>query len=122
VEIGSQRRLAAVAEDAARESVTDVDADDGWEQDDETGGLVRMVRESDSLSVGLWKPGGAAGRRIEYRLEAEETLVVLRGSGEVRVDGGEPIQLRPGVVVTLSRGCELSWLVDNEFRELWIYS
>jgi uncharacterized cupin superfamily protein len=111
-----------VAEDAARESVTHIDADDGWEHDRETGGLVLMVRESPELAVGLWKPDGAAGRRIEYRLDADETLVVLRGSGEVRVDGGEPIQLHPGLVVSLPRGCELSWLVDDEFRELWIYS
>jgi uncharacterized cupin superfamily protein len=59
---------------------------------------------------------------IEYELDAEETLVVLRGTGEVRVDGGEPIHLRPGVVVTLPRGCALSWLVDEEFCELWIYA
>jgi len=99
-----------------------VDADEGWEPDEETGGLVRMVRESPEFAVGLWKPNGAAGRRIEYRLKADETLVVLQGSGEVRVDGGEPIELRPGVVVSLPRGCELSWLVDGEFRELWLYS
>jgi len=99
-----------------------VDADAGWEHDEETGGLVRIVRESPELTVGLWKPNGAAGRRIEYRLEADETLVVLQGSGEVRVDGGEPIELRPGVLVSLPRGCELSWLVNGEFRELWIYS
>lgn len=80
-----------------------------------------MVREADGLAIGLWKPGGGAGR-IEYRLDAEETLVVLAGSGELRVDGGDPIRLRPGLVVSLSRGCELSWLVDDEFRELWIYS
>ena len=103
-------------------SVTDLDVEEGWDSDDETGGLVRLVRESDAVTVGLWKPNGAAGTRIEYRLDADETLVVLRGSGEVRVDGGEPIQLRPGVVVSLPRGCELSWLVDGEFRELWIYS
>jgi uncharacterized cupin superfamily protein len=105
-----------------RQSVTHIDADEVWDEDDETGGLVRMVYESDALEVGLWKPGGVAGRRIEYRLDAEETLVVLRGSGEVRVDGGEAIQLYPGVVVSFTRGCELSWLVDDEFRELWIYS
>jgi hypothetical protein len=28
-------------------------------------------------------------------------LIVLRGSDEVRVDKGEPIELRPGVVVSL---------------------
>jgi len=84
--------------------------------------MVRIVRKSDALTVGLWKPNRVAGARIDYRLGADETLVVLRGSGEVRVDGGEPILLRPGVVVSLPHGCDLSWLVDDEFRELWIYS
>lgn len=109
-------------EGAPRPSVTHIDVDEDWERDEETGGLVRMLCESEVLAVGLWKPDGVAGARIKYRLDADETLVVLRGSGEVRVDGGEPIELRPGVVVSLPRGCELSWLVDDEFRELWIYS
>src|SRR5215475_1172979 len=112
----------AVPEKDARPLVTHIDVGDGWEQDEETGGLVRMVRDHDSVLVGLWKPNGAAGRKIDYVLDADETLVVLKGHGEVRVDGGEPIALRPGVVVSLSRGCRLSWLVDEEFRELWIYS
>jgi uncharacterized cupin superfamily protein len=111
-----------VGDGAARVSVVDLDADEGWEPDAETGGLVRVVRASDALTVGLWKPSGTGGSPIEYRLEDDETLVVLRGTGDVRVDGGEPIELRPGVVVSLSRGCELSWRVDDEFRELWVYS
>jgi len=110
-----------VSEGGARPLVTDVDAEEGWEQDEETGGLVRLVRE-EPVMVGLWKPNGAANRRIEYVLDADETLVVLNGGGEVRVDQGEPIALRPGVVMFLPRGCHLSWLVDDEFRELWIYS
>ena len=109
-------------DESARVSVTDVDAGDGWVPDDETGGLVRMLRESDGLLVGLWKPNGVAGARIEYRLDADETLVVLQGRGEVRVDGGEPIELRPGTVVSLRSGCHLSWLVAEDFRELWIYA
>jgi uncharacterized cupin superfamily protein len=101
--------------------VAHVDVADGWEPDEETGGLVRMVRAG-PVMVGLWKPNGAAGKKIEYELDAEETLVVLQGSGELRVDDGEPIELTPGVVVSLSRGARLSWLVDDEFRELWVYS
>jgi hypothetical protein len=62
------------------------------------------------------------GKKIEYELDAEETLFVLRGGGELRVDEGEPIELRPGVVVSLSRGSRLCWLVDAEFREVWVYS
>ena len=111
-----------MAERACRLSVTDIDVDEDWKRDEETGGLVRMVREARTFAIGLWKPNGVAGAGIEYRLDADETLVVLRGSGEVQVDGGEPIQLRPGVVLSLPRGCQLRWLVDDEFRELWIYS
>jgi uncharacterized cupin superfamily protein len=111
-----------VSEGDTRPLVTHVDVGEGWERDEETGGLVRMVRDEDSVMVGLWKPNGAAGRKIEYVLDADETLVVLKGTGEVRVDRGEPIGLRPGVVMSLPRGCHLSWLVDDEFRELWIYS
>jgi uncharacterized cupin superfamily protein len=111
-----------VSEGEARPVVTHVDTGDGWEHDEETGGLVRMVQASDAVTVGLWKPNGVAGAPIEYELSADETLVVLRGSGVVRVDGGEPIELRPGVVVSLSVGCRLSWRVDDEFRELWVYS
>ena len=109
-------------ESAGRPSVTHIDAAEGWERDEETGGLVHVVCTTDAVTVGLWKPNGAAGALIEYQLDADETLVVLSGSGEVRVDGGEPIQLRPGVVASLPRGCQLSWLVDEEFRELWIYT
>jgi uncharacterized cupin superfamily protein len=102
--------------------VTHIDVDEGWERDEETGGLVHMVRSAEPVLVGLWKPSGGAGAEIEYALDAEETLVVLRGKGDLRVDGGEPIELRPGVVVSLSRGCRLSWRVDADFRELWVYS
>ena len=101
--------------------VAHVDIADGWEPDEETGGLVRMVRAG-PVMVGLWKPNGVAGQEIEYELDAEETLVVLQGTGELRVDDGDPIELGPGVVVSLSRGSRLSWLVDEEFRELWVYS
>lgn len=99
-----------------------IDDDASWEPDEETGGLVHVVHSSDTVTVGLWKPDGAAGARIEYQLDIDETLVVLRGSGEVCVDGSDPIQLRPGIVVSLPRGCRLSWVVDDDFRELWIYS
>lgn len=109
-------------ERAAPPLVTHVDVDEGWEADEETGGLVHMVRASSAVQVGLWKPNGVAGTEIEYELSADETLVVLSGSGELRVDEAEPIELRPGVVIALSRGSKLSWLVDADFREVWIYT
>ena len=101
--------------------VTHVGADDGWEHDEETGGLVLMLQTNPVL-VGLWKPKGGVGHVVEYDLEADETLVVIEGTGELRVDDGTPIQLRPGVVVSLPRGARVHWRVDGDFRELWVYS
>ena len=39
-----------------RPLVTHVGTDEGWEHDDETGGLVRMLRDEGLLMVGLWEP------------------------------------------------------------------
>jgi uncharacterized cupin superfamily protein len=102
--------------------VAHVDTDEGWRHDEETGGLVLMLRD-DPVSVGLWKPpDGRVEHVVEYDLEADETLLVIAGAGELRVDDGAPIELRPGVVVALSRGVRLHWRVDADFRELWVYS
>jgi hypothetical protein len=43
--------------DSAR--VSDIDADT-WEHDEETGGLVHMIRSVDAIQVGLWKSGKIA--------------------------------------------------------------
>lgn len=101
--------------------VTHVGEDEGWEHDEETGGLVLMLR-TEPVLIGLWKPRGTAGMSFENELDADETLVVLDGNGELRVDDGSPIELWPGVVVSLSRGARLRWRIDANFRELWVYS
>jgi uncharacterized cupin superfamily protein len=102
--------------------VSTVNADVDWQADEETGGLVHMIRSDDSVQVGLWKPGPVAGTSIEFRLEADETLLVLTGSGRLRVDGGSPVALQPGVIVSLPKGAHTSWIVDEAFCELWVYS
>jgi uncharacterized cupin superfamily protein len=102
-------------------SVSHVSAED-WEHDEETGGLVHMLREDDTVQVGLWRPGPVAGTAIEFELEADETLLVLAGSGSLQIDGAAPLELIPGVIVSLPSGAHTEWLVDEAFRELWVYS
>jgi uncharacterized cupin superfamily protein len=93
-----------------------------WEHDEETGGFVHLLRADDALHAGLWRPGHMAGRQIDVELVADETLLVLAGTGELRVDGGAPLTLRPGDMVSLRKGAQTSWVVDAEFREFWVYS
>jgi uncharacterized cupin superfamily protein len=97
------------------------DADD-WEPDEETGGLVHWLRLDDAVQTGLWKPGDRAGEVIELDLIADETFLVLAGSGELRVDDGTPIELRAGVLVSLRKGSKTVWRVDAEFKEFWVYA
>jgi hypothetical protein len=44
------------------------------------------------------------------------------GSGTLQVDGEEPIELRPGQIISLKQSARTSWVADTDFRELWIYS
>ena len=101
--------------------VSRTDAEE-WEHDEETGGLVHLLRADDQVQAGLWKPGDMAGRRIDVELVADETLLVLAGTGELRVDAGAPLTLRAGDMISLAKGARTSWVVDAEFREFWVYS
>jgi uncharacterized cupin superfamily protein len=101
--------------------VSRIEADD-WELDEETGGLVHFLRADDNVQAGLWKPGPLAGVPIELTLAAHETFLVLNGSGQIEVDGAPPLQLEPGMMVSLRKGARTTWLVDEAFKELWIYS
>jgi len=48
--------------------------------------------------------------------------IVLEGSGQIEVDDGPPLRLEPGVMVSLRKGSKTRWLVDEAFKELWVYS
>jgi uncharacterized cupin superfamily protein len=76
-----------MSERAPSPFVTHAGTNEGWEDDEEAGGLVLMLR-TEPVQVGLWKPNGGAGQVVEYELEADETVVIVEGTGELRVDDG----------------------------------
>jgi uncharacterized cupin superfamily protein len=96
--------------------------EENWEYDAETGGLVHLVRFDDRIQAGLWRPGEAAGKQIEVELMADETFLVLAGSGTLRIDGREELELRPGDMISLDKGAKTVWVVDEDFKEFWVYS
>jgi uncharacterized cupin superfamily protein len=101
--------------------VSRVDTED-WERDEETGGLVHLLRADEAVQAGVWKPGAVAGEVIDLKLVADETLLVLDGSGQLQVDDGPTLELRPGVMVSLQKGARTRWVVDAAFREFWVYT
>ena len=95
------------------------DAED-WEYDEETGGLVHLLRADDAVQAGLWKPGETAGRTLE--LVAHETVLVLAGTGTLQVDSGPVIELAAGDMISMPKGARTTWVVDADFKEFWVYS
>jgi uncharacterized cupin superfamily protein len=110
-----------MAEPSGGVFVSRVEAED-WEHDEETGGLVHLLRADEAVQAGLWKPGAVAGKVIEVTLVADETLLVLDGSGRLQIDGGPTLELTPGDMVSMQKGARTKWVVDAAFREFWVYS
>jgi uncharacterized cupin superfamily protein len=92
-----------------------------WVPDDETPGQVALILEQEGLFAGLWRSGGADLDPFDVPLKFHETIYVLAGSGQLRVDDGPPIDLAPGVTLTIPKGSVTHWSVAPDFVELWIY-
>jgi uncharacterized cupin superfamily protein len=101
--------------------VSRVDAAD-WQHDEETGGLVHLLRADHVVQAGLWKPGPLAGEVIEFTLAADETLLVLEGRGSLGIDGRPSVELTPGDMISLAKGMRTRWVVDADFKEFWVYA
>jgi uncharacterized protein len=66
--------------------------------------------------VGVWEmtPGAATD------VEADEIFVVLSGRATLGFDGGETLELRPGVVVRLLEGDRTTWTVHETIRKVYV--
>jgi uncharacterized cupin superfamily protein len=95
--------------------------DQVWEDDEETGGQVAMLLDSPNVQAGLWRPGRSGLGPIEIELDHTEIVLVLSGTGQLEVNGGEPLDLAPGRAARIDVGSHTRWMVDQEFTELWLY-
>jgi uncharacterized cupin superfamily protein len=92
-----------------------------WEHDEETGGEVAMLLDTETVQAGLWRPGRSGLGPIEVDLDHTEVILVLSGSGQVEVDDAAPLKLTTGRAVRIGAGARTRWVVDREFTELWLY-
>jgi uncharacterized cupin superfamily protein len=96
-----------------------------WEDDEETGGLVHLLRSDDAVQAGLWRPKTVPGQSeyvVSIDLAWHETILVLKGSGQLEIEGGPTLELRPGVMASLPKGARTKWAVSEDFKEFWVYS
>lgn len=69
-----------------------------------------------NLEVGVWEHSVGVSTDVEQ----DEVFVVISGRGRVLVEGGEVLQLAPGVVGRLLSGQRTRWEVQEPLRKVWV--
>ena len=77
---------------------------------------TRALTTVAGAEVGVWEM--TAGTATD--VEVDEVFVVLSGSATVTVEGGTPLDLRPGVVVRLHAGDRTTWQVHETLRKVYL--
>jgi uncharacterized cupin superfamily protein len=94
-------------------------ADEGWEKDPEVGGEMRVLCDTDGVEAGMSRFERDPGP-VSWTLPARETVLVLEGEARIEIDGGEPIELRPGDMASFPAGSRTTWHLTTPFREFWV--
>ncbi|MCZ3386968.1 MAG: cupin domain-containing protein [Actinomycetia bacterium] len=74
------------------------------------------LRETDSLSVGIWQH--TIG--VSTDVEVDEIFVVLSGHATIEITGGPTLQVGPGDVGVLEAGAQATWTVHDDLRKIYI--
>ena len=80
-----------------------------------TAGVVTLVDDL-AVEIGVWEL--TEGTVVDT--EVDEVFVVVAGAGSVIFSDGEPVDLRPGVVVRLRAGERTTWTITETLRKVWI--
>jgi uncharacterized cupin superfamily protein len=111
-----------VADESANAAVSTWLVDEqAWQHSERTGGQVAMLVDLPSVQGGLWRTGRSGLGPVEVDLDHTEVILVLSGSGQLRVDGEEPIALSPGTAARIPAGSHTRWQVSDDYSELWLY-
>ena len=95
----------------------------GWDADNDVGGWAHMLFDLDRDKAGLWKAEpGERRAAVAVEIPARETILVLEGSVHVTIDGGEPIELRVGDMLSIPPRSLVGWHPSPDCLVFWAYS
>lgn len=83
---------------------------------------IRIERQPDKgrldeLGVFEWAVWSKEASEFPWRYEATETCYFLEGEVEVTPDGGEPLTMGKGDLVTFPKGMSCTWKVLKDVRK-----
>ena len=77
---------------------------------------ARVLATFGTVEVGVWEMTDGTATDTEV----DEVFVVISGSGSVTFDGGEVVELGPGVTVRLHAGDRTTWTVREPLRKVYV--
>jgi uncharacterized protein len=74
------------------------------------------------MGVENWPIWTKEASEFPWEYDAEETCYVLEGRVVVTPDGGEPVEIGPGDLVTFPRGMSCAWKVETPIRKHYTFA
>ncbi len=71
------------------------------------------------LFAGLWKHGEGT---FEYVFPGDETFHVLEGNVRIAIHGGTAVDLKPGDVVSFTKGQSSTWTITAPMKKFFVIS
>lgn len=113
--------------DARTIPTTTIDATENWEPFVEGGRQIGEVhwlavheRPEGTVATGLWRIDAESGAEIPYAVTGSETFHVLEGQAVLEPPEGEPIELKPGMVVSFPDGFTATWRTRSAFKKFFV--
>jgi hypothetical protein len=75
-----------------------------------------------SLGVYSWPTWGCEVSEFPWSYDDEETCYFLEGEVEVTPEGGEPVRMGAGDLVTFPRGMRCTWKVSKPVKKHYTFA
>jgi uncharacterized cupin superfamily protein len=76
----------------------------------------------DEMGVRSWPIWTKEASEFPWSYDATETCYVLEGRVVVTPDGGEPVEIQPGDLVTFPEGMSCTWRITEPIRKHYTFS
>jgi uncharacterized cupin superfamily protein len=76
----------------------------------------------EALALDRWPIWTKEASEFPWEYDVEETCYVLEGRVVVTPEGGEPVEIGPGDLVTFPRGLRCTWRVEAPIRKHYRFS
>ena len=91
----------------------------GEKQAGEVHWLTQTNSSGQPTYSGLWR---CEPMTFEYEFPGDEIFQVLQGSLQVKILGGDTVNLQAGDIVSFDKGMKSTWTIQSSFKKFFVIS